>query len=575
MTSLPSYKWTSRNSWWKDTSPRPSFLAVVQPLLPLHAMLWCLPPRQRAKSAWPWRSVNSYHGQLWTPPAKHWGVPPPKDQCPLASGAPSSLRLESSAKPMDISSQVSLQVSILDNAEPNDPTLEEISLPVKILGLGAGFLPRDVIQLQEEVGKALGCLLVTRSSLDACWRKQILDFEMGLCQNESETTESIKETKTLCTHTTREAEANQVMLISKAEAWHATCIKEAEANCASIIAEAENCCSTVIRKVESCGTKQACSIQQSHAEGMQHLEMEAIGEEGKDHLSFLAACEADPLRDHGVLVTPFHLLLENIPSSTLLSIPPSSFHLTCICPTSSSSYCPHGTWALGPIQMATPPSWTVSPPQSEATPWVAPEEPPHSKRREEMPLHKVLTESQWEAFTRDSDLVQKAREEHYKTKCPHFNCKTSCNLMNIFRDIIASTSLLGSQIYKIQEVWEGQNKLPYANDVLRALPKGLQFFCTASPSELPKVMGLAGVHNPDALHHFSGLTFCPWCGKEGQNKGTIVNHLWTTHYKLGLVCGTCFHCPSVTSEAIWCHGWKSCQYPQGEDGDLDDTSSSA
>ena len=82
-----------------------------------------------------------------------------------------------------------------------------------------------------------------------------------------------------------------MMLISK-EAPHATCIKEAEANCASIIAEVENCCSTAIRKAESHGAKQAHSIQQSYVEGMQCLEVEAIGEEGKDHLSFLVTCGA-------------------------------------------------------------------------------------------------------------------------------------------------------------------------------------------------------------------------------------------------------------------------------------------
>ena len=71
------------------------------------------------------------------------------------------------------------------------------------------------------------------------------------------------------------------MLVSKAEAQHATCIKEAKANCVSIIAEMENCSSMVIRKAESCSAKEAYSIQQSHAEGMQHLETEAIGEEGK------------------------------------------------------------------------------------------------------------------------------------------------------------------------------------------------------------------------------------------------------------------------------------------------------
>ena len=141
-----------------------------------------------------------------------------------------------------------------------------------------------------------------------------------------------------------------------------------------------------------------------------------------------------------------------------------------------------------------------------------------------MPLHKTLTGSQWEAFARDSDLVQKVRQEHYKTNCPHFDHKTSCDLMNVFWDMIAIAGLLGSQIYEIQEVWEGKSNLQYANDALRALPKGLQYFCPISPSELPKVMGLMGIHNPDALH-FNGMTFCPWCGKEGQNEGTIVNHL--------------------------------------------------
>ena len=90
-----------------------------------------------------------------------------------------------------------------------------------------------------------------------------------------------------------------------------------------------------------------------------------------------------------------------------------------------------------------------------------------------MPLHKMLTGSQWEAFARDSNLVQKVREDHYKTNHPHFNCETSPDLMNVFWDKIASAGLLGFQIYEIQEVWEGQSELQYANDVLRALPKGL------------------------------------------------------------------------------------------------------
>ena len=58
------------------------FSVVVQPLLLPHVLLWCLPPRQRVKSVWPWRSLNSYLRWLWTPLVKHWGVLPPKDQGP-------------------------------------------------------------------------------------------------------------------------------------------------------------------------------------------------------------------------------------------------------------------------------------------------------------------------------------------------------------------------------------------------------------------------------------------------------------------------------------------------------------
>ena len=76
-------------------------------------------------------------------------------------------------------------MNIPDDAEPDDQTLEEIYAPPSLLvetpGPGASILPRDVIQLQKEANRALGCLLAIRSSLDAHQRKQVSDFEMGLC----------------------------------------------------------------------------------------------------------------------------------------------------------------------------------------------------------------------------------------------------------------------------------------------------------------------------------------------------------------------------------------------------------
>ena len=71
-------------------------------------------------------------------------------------------------------------------------------------------------------------------------------------------------------------------------------------------------------------------------------------------------------------------------------------------------------------------------------------------------------------------------------------------------------------------------------------------------------MGLKGIHDPDALQHFTGYTYCPWCSKDGQNEGTIVNHLRTVHYKLGLICDQCFGCPAVMSDALCQHGCHTC-----------------
>ena len=75
-------------------------------------------------------------------------------------------------------------------------------------------------------------------------------------------------------------------------------------------------------------------------------------------------------------------------------------------------------------------------------------------------------------------------------------------------------------------------------------------------------MGLVGIHNPDALCCFSSVTHCPWCGKEGHNKGTVVNHLWTVHYRLGLVGNKCHDCPSTMSDTLHCHGQQECWQPR-------------
>ena len=131
------------------------------------------------------------------------------------------------------------------------------------------------------------------------------------------------------------------------------------------------------------------------------------------------------------------------------------------------------------------------------------------------------------------------------------------NLSDIFRELAEGTGLLGEAIHEIQLLWTGPEELKQANYALRSLPKGLRFLRVVPATDSPKVMGFMGIHDPDALQHFAA--YCPWCGKEGQNKGTMVNYLRTTHYRLGLVCDQCFDCPTVTSDTLHWHGCHNCQ----------------
>ena len=137
----------------------------------------------------------------------------------------------------------------------------------------------------------------------------------------------------------------------------------------------------------------------------------------------------------------------------------------------------------------------------------------------------------------------------------------TCDLSEIFRQMAKSAELLGTSIYEIQASWTGPDELRQANYAQRSLPKGLKFLCMVPRSEFPKVMGLMGIHDQDALHCFNGMTHCPWCGKEGQNEGTVVNHLQMVHYMLGLVCNKCNDFPSTSLDTLCCHGWQDCQQP--------------
>ena len=190
------------------------------------------------------------------------------------------------------SSQASPQAVMPDNNGPPDQSPEGACPPTKGLGVGTGILPKEVISLQEEMNRAMECLLMNRSSLDAHQRKQVSDFQVALHQNQDVATETIR---------------------------------EAKAHCAVTVWEAKSHCAPEIREAESYSMSQAHSIQQPHSEGMQHLKTDALEEEGRDRLSFLSTCgvalQAFLPKGLGILMYPFHLLTGNMSLATVLSLP--------------------------------------------------------------------------------------------------------------------------------------------------------------------------------------------------------------------------------------------------------------
>ena len=135
--------------------------------------------------------------------------------------------------------------------------------------------------------------------------------------------------------------------VREARAHCTPALREADSHCATDIRDADSHSAAEIREAESHSMAQACSIQQSHSEGMQHLETDALEEEGRDCFSFLSTCgaalQACPTNALQILMYPLHLLTGNMSLATLLSLPhqtsptreESTFMSTQVAPTPS------------------------------------------------------------------------------------------------------------------------------------------------------------------------------------------------------------------------------------------------
>ena len=148
------------------------------------------------------------------------------------------------------------------------------------------------------------------------------------------------------------------------------------------------------------------------------------------------------------------------------------------------------------------------------------QEGPSSPKRQEAPTwFTSLKPSHEEAFLWDSSSVKEARSHFFSNNSYDWVHDGTSDLSDVFKELAKSAGLLGEAIYEIQLSWTRPEELKQANYALWSLPKGLRFLRVVPASESPKVMGLMGIHDPDALGCYAGYTYCSWCGKEGQNEG--------------------------------------------------------
>ena len=89
----------------------------------------------------------------------------PKKTASVVLGAPPTSKVEGSSKLLASSSQASLQVASPEVTK----SINHATLPAKTTGANTGMLPKKVTLFQEDMNKTMGHLLMTRTSLDACW----------------------------------------------------------------------------------------------------------------------------------------------------------------------------------------------------------------------------------------------------------------------------------------------------------------------------------------------------------------------------------------------------------------------
>ena len=214
---------------------------------------------------------------------------------------------------------------------------------------------------------------------------------------------------------------------------------------------------------------------------------------------------------------PMHLLTGNMSLTGLLTAAPQ-LPISSRDPISSPS-CPRRptttTHPTGNKQQHSPTCEAELDHSRDGKPASCPGEPPQQRWREEDPLAEHLRSAHRKAFYKDSDLVQHIRQTYFRAHSLVFHKEVTHDLADVFGEMAKIAGLMDTKIYQIQDQWWRKKELYLVNHVAKGSTKNLCYFQVVSPIKSPKIMGLKGIHFPEALKCQAGLSCCPWCGKEG------------------------------------------------------------
>ena len=369
--------------------------------------------------------------------------------------------------------------------------------------------------LQEDANLAANYMLSVTRSTDLKRQWAIWELEVSLHQHEAEEARANEKAKIIHSRRTLNAKVGCAKVVMEAKYNYWVAIQEAKMIRSNQLQESEIAYSKALGENAAMRSTQSVRLHREHVKLMHELEEQAIREESKNCHDFLSTYQAvlfhapQPLKEN--LSTSYHVLLGQLPSSLQSALFARTLQAEDQ-PSATASPRPEPKWSPQPKRQHPLPDPWGSTSMDETSPKASQEGPSSSKRKETPNWFASLKPSHAEAFSHFSNPLKEARLCFFATHPCDWVHNSTNDLSDILRELAEGAGLLGESIREIQLLWDGPEELKHANYALQSMPKGLRFLRAVPTMESPKVMGLKGIHNSDALWHFAGYTYCPWCG---------------------------------------------------------------